>query len=67
MLVMQEMQVESLGWDDPLEKEMATCLSILAWETAQKEKPDWATDHDVPNHHQMYFICESLRNRGTLW
>ena len=31
---MQEMQqtwVQSLGWDDPLEKEMATCSSILAW------------------------------------
>ena len=32
-LPMQEMQetwVRSLGWEDPLEKEMATCYSILA-------------------------------------
>ena len=29
---MQETQVRSLGWDDPLEKEMETHLSILAWE-----------------------------------
>ena len=29
---MQEMQVQSLGWEDPLEKEMATHSSILAWE-----------------------------------
>ena len=29
---MQEMQVWSLGWEDPLEKEMATHSSILAWE-----------------------------------
>ena len=29
---MQEMQVQSLGWEDPLEKEMATFSSILAWE-----------------------------------
>ena len=25
-------QVQSLGWKDPLGKEMATCSSILAWE-----------------------------------
>ena len=25
------MQVRSLSWEDPLEKEMATCSSILAW------------------------------------
>ena len=29
---MQETQVQSLGWEDPLEKEMATHSSILAWE-----------------------------------
>ena len=28
----QEMQVQSLGQEDPLEKEMATHFSILAWE-----------------------------------
>ena len=28
---MQEMQVPSLGWEDPLEEEMATHSSILAW------------------------------------
>ena len=27
----QEMQVRSLGWEDPLEKEMATHAIILAW------------------------------------
>ena len=27
----QETQVRSLGWEDPLEKEMATHFSILAW------------------------------------
>ena len=30
-LAMQETQVESLGWEDPLEKGMATHSSILAW------------------------------------
>ena len=28
---MQETQVRSLGWEDPLEKEMATHSSTLAW------------------------------------
>ena len=30
MLTMHEMWVQSLGWEDPLEKEMATPTSILA-------------------------------------
>ena len=29
--VMQETWVRNLGWEDPLEKEMATHSSILAW------------------------------------
>ena len=28
---MQETQVQTLGWEDPLEKEMAIHASILAW------------------------------------
>ena len=36
---MQEMQVWSLGQEDPLEKEMATHSSILAWELPWKEEP----------------------------
>ena len=35
----QEMQVQSLGWKDPLEKGMATCSSILAWKTPWTEEP----------------------------
>ena len=35
---MQEMQVLSLGWEDPLEKEMATHSSILAWKTLWTEE-----------------------------
>ena len=34
-----EAQVQSLGWEEPLEKEMASQSSILAWETLQTEKP----------------------------
>ena len=28
---MQETRVQSLGWEDPLDEEMATCSSVLAW------------------------------------
>ena len=37
--VMQETQVRSLGWKDPLEKEMAIHSSILAWEIPWMEEP----------------------------
>ena len=36
---MQETWVRSLGWEDPLEKEMATHSSILAWEIPWTEEP----------------------------
>ena len=39
LLAMQETQVQSLGWEDPLEKEMATYPSILAWEISCAEEP----------------------------
>ena len=50
-----------LGWEDPLEREMATHSSTLAWEIAWTEEPgwttvpgvaksrhDWATEHAYP-------------------
>ena len=36
---MQETQVPSLGEEDPLEKEMATYSSILAWKIPRTEEP----------------------------
>ena len=35
----QETQVQSLGWEDSLEKEMATHSSILAWRIPWTEDP----------------------------
>ena len=43
---MQETQVPSLGWEDPLEEEMATHSSILAWRIPWTESW-WATVHGV--------------------
>ena len=58
--IMQETRVLSLGWEDPLEKEMATHYSILAWEipwteelgrlqsmASQRVRHDWATKHST--------------------
>ena len=36
---MWETQVQSLDWEDPLEKGMATHASILAWRTPRAEEP----------------------------
>ena len=36
---MQEMWAQSLGWKDPLEKEMAIHSNILAWEIPWTEEP----------------------------
>ena len=37
---MLETQVQSLDWEDPLEKEMATHSSILAWKIPWTKEPD---------------------------
>ena len=37
----RETQVQSLGREDPLEKEMATHSSILAWKIPWMEEPGW--------------------------
>ena len=42
-----ETQVRSLGWEDPLEKEMAIHSSILAWRIPWTEEPGGATVHRV--------------------
>ena len=39
LLAIQETQVQSLGQEDPLEKEMATHSSILAWRISRTEEP----------------------------
>ena len=36
---MQETRVRFLGWEDPLEKEMATHSSVLAWSIPWTEEP----------------------------
>ena len=44
---MQEMQVRSLDQEDPLEEEMATQISILAWKNPMDRGAWWATNYGV--------------------
>ena len=44
MQEMQETQAQSLGWEDPLEKDMATCSNILVWKTTE-----WLSSHSLRN------------------
>ena len=61
-LPMQETQVWSLGWEDALEKEMATHSSILAWEIPWLEDPrgllsiieSQRVRHDLATKQQQY-------------
>ena len=45
--VMQETGVRSLGWENPLEEEMATHFSILSWRIPMDRGAWWATVHGV--------------------
>ena len=44
----QEIWVQSLGWEDPLQNGMATHCSILAWRIPWTEEPGGATVYGVP-------------------
>ena len=45
--VIQETWVRSLGWEDSLEKEMATHSSIFAWRISWAEKPGGLQVHGI--------------------
>ena len=64
----QETQVGSLGWEDPLEEEMATHSSILAWRIPWTEEPgglqsmgSQRVGHELNNHHPLA-ICFTYGN-----
>ena len=57
---MQETQVRSLGWEDPLEKEMATLSSILAWRIPNPEEPGyspWGRKESDTTEHCLVNYC----------
>ena len=50
---MQETRVQSLGREDPLEKEIATHSSTLAWKIPWTEGAWWATVHGFTKESDM--------------
>ena len=65
---MQEIQVGSLGWEDPLEKEMATHSSVLAWRIPGTGKPggllsmgsESGTESDRTERHHFHFSLSCI-------
>ena len=53
-LPMQELWVRFLGQEDPLEKEMATHSSILAWEMPWTEEPGRLQSMRLPSGVQLF-------------
>ena len=52
---MLETWVQSLGWEDPLEKGMATPSSILAWRILKEINPEYSLERLVLKLKLQYF------------
>ena len=70
---MQETQVQSLGWEDLLEKEMATRSSILAWKIPWTEEPGGLPSmgsqrvrHNLVTQQQQYIKTYMLKKKKIL-
>ena len=65
---MQETQVRSLGWEDPLEKEMATHSSILAWKIPWTEDPGrlQSMDKESDTTERLHFHFQQAYSKGPL-
>ena len=61
-----ETQVQSLGWEDPLEKRMATHSSILAWEITWTEPGGYSLWGRKNNHQSSSTICPCFPLRDFL-
>ena len=70
LLAMRETRVQSLGWEDPLEKGMATHSGILAWRTAWVEEPGGYSprgrrESDTPERLHFDFTLSCARFYGA--
>ena len=63
---MQETWVQSLGWEDPLEKGMATPSSILAWRIPM-DQGAWKATQSVGSQRVGYaYISRRIKKRGKV-
>ena len=60
---MQVIQAQSLGREDPLEKEMATHSSILAWEIPRTEEPGRQQSMGVAKHNWATEQKQDIENK----
>ena len=60
---MQEMHVQFLAWEDPLEKEMAALSSILAWEIPWTEEPGGLQSQ----RSEKLDTTQGLKNKTTIY
>ena len=63
---MQEIWVRSLDREDPLEKEMATHYSILAWKIPWMEEPGGLPIHGLKSQTQLRDFASTLRGSLSL-
>ena len=56
LTAVQETWVQSLSWEDPLEKKMATHFSILAWRIPMDGRAWWAAVHGVTKNQTQLSI-----------
>ena len=54
----QEMQVQSMGWEDPLEEGMATHSSILTWRIPMDRGAWWSVVHRVTKNWTKLSIAQ---------
>ena len=73
MRELQEIQIRSLGFEDPLEKEMATHSRILAWKIPWTEEPDRLQSmgsqrvrHDRVHIH-LFLMARTVKNLPAMW
>ena len=77
---MQEMWVQSLGWEDPLEKEISIHSSILAWRIRRSEEPsglqsvglqsvghNWATNTFTNTFTVLFYMTENIYNENIFF
>ena len=71
------MQVQSLGWEDPLEEDMATLSSILSWKIPRTEEPGvgyspWGhkksdtTEREYTHTHTLFSRNQHMRHMFKL-
>ena len=67
---MTVMWIQSLCWEDPLEKEVATHCSIIAWEIPWTEEPgelvhelkkEWDLTEQLNNSGKIHFLLKYIR------